>query len=126
MHNGFWKYTNGHDQYTRNCRPKEISVSFMYSGSSAFKDPVKVTLKDDKKRNDWMKISLGRHNNVTAIRITINSVYKGSKFKKDVAISDIMVVVEPEAEERTRSGASYETLKKGNKSDAVYQMKLRL
>ena len=96
--NGFWKITEGKDQYTRNCRVKKMTVEFLYSGGSVYEDPVTVNLKDDKKRKDWTSVSLGRRTGVTGIRIRIDDVYKGSKYKNDVCISEIMFVKKTDGE----------------------------
>ena len=87
--NGFWKITKGYDQYPRNSRPKKIEISFLYQGQNDYTDAVEITLKDDKKREDWQKVDLGMHENVQAVRIRILSIFKGSKFPKDVAISEV-------------------------------------
>ena len=92
--NGFWKYTNGYDQYTRNSRIKGMYVDFRYSGSSQYKDRLSFTLNDDTRRLDWQKLGLGRHDSVTGIRLRINSIYKGEKYATDVCVSEIMAVVE--------------------------------
>lgn len=96
--NGFWKTTNGKDQYTRNSRVKDMTVEFLYYGGSLYEDPIIVNLKDDKKRNDWTTVSLGRRREVTGIRIRIDSVYKGTKYANDVCISEIMFVKKTDGE----------------------------
>ena len=91
--NGFWKITEGLDQYTRNSRVKKMTIDYRYDGSNDYRDKKTISLKDDKKRKDWKTIDLGRHENVTGIRILIQDIYKGSKFKTDVCISEIMFVM---------------------------------
>ena len=120
--NGFWYVNRGLDQYTRNGRPKQIGVSFLYDGEKDYRDEVQLTLRDDKERKDWQKVILGRHEHVSAVRIRIISIYKGTKFKTDVAISEVMFI------EREGGPASivYETLKRGSKGDDVLAMKVRL
>lgn len=120
--NGFWYINNGLDQYTRNGRPKTIGISFLYDGEEDFQDEIVLTLKDDKARKDWQKVALGRHENVSAVRIRILSIFKGTKFKTDVAISEIMLV----EREGTPSTVFYETLERGSKSVEVLSMKERL
>lgn len=88
--NGFWKYTNGLDQYTRNGRPQKIELSFLYDGSDEYTDVQEIHLKDDKKRKDWQRFDIGNHSRVRSIRVRIMSYYKGSKFKTDICISEIM------------------------------------
>ena len=90
--NGFWKITNGYDQYLRNCRIRKMAIDFRYSGSDRYRDEQQVTLKDDRKRQDWTVIGLGGKKDVTGVRIRILQVYTGSKFKRDVAVSEIMFV----------------------------------
>ena len=92
--NGFWKVTDGLDQYTRNSRVKKTEIAFKYQGKSGYTDKQTVTLKDDEERRDWQKINLGRHDDVVGIRLRINSIYKGTKYKTDVCISEMMVVAE--------------------------------
>ena len=87
--NGYWKYTNGHDQYTRNSRPKAITVLYTFAGDTGVSDSETFTLKDDKKRKDWQKLSLGRHDHVVSIVIRVDSMYKGTKYPNDVCISEI-------------------------------------
>ena len=120
--NGFWYINQGLDQYTRNSRPKQIGISFLYDGEQDYRDEVQRTLRDDKERKDWQKVILGRHEHVSAIRLRIISIYTGTKFKTDVAISEVMFV------EREGGPAPifYETLKRGSKGDDVLAMKERL
>jgi hypothetical protein len=120
--NGFWKITEGLDQYTRNGRPKEIGVSFCYDGTIRFADEMTFTLRDDTVRQDWQMIPLGRHENVTAVCIRVISIYKGSKFKTDVALSEVMTV----QREGEAPQPQYQPLKHGDKNEDVRQMKLRL
>ena len=120
--NGFWYINKGLDQYTRNGRPKEIAVGFLYDGESEYRDEVKLTLRDDKERKDWQKLNLGRHENVSAVRIRVISIYKGTKFKTDVAISEVMLV----EREGPVQAFVYETLQRGSKNDEVLAMKERL
>ena len=75
-----------------------MTIEFCYAGGNDYRDPVAATLKDDKKRTDWTVVVLGRRTGVTRIRIRIDSVYKGSKFKNDVGISEIMFVKKTDGE----------------------------
>ena len=88
--NGFWRITDGYDQYFRNCRIKDMTIEFRYTNTAAYTDPQQVTLPDLKKREDWQVINLSGRTGVTGVRICIRSVYKGTKFKNDVAVSEIM------------------------------------
>ena len=90
--NGFWRYTDGYDQYVRNSRVKVMTADYLYEGRSDYSDAEKITLKDDKKRKDWIKLNLGPKEKVTSVRFLIQKIYQGSKFKKDVCISEVMFV----------------------------------
>lgn len=87
--NGFWKITDGLDQYTRNSRVKSMTVDFLYSGGYDFTDGRSVYLSDDKARTNWTVVSLGSHSNVVAVRFRILEIYKGSKYPNDVCISEV-------------------------------------
>lgn len=93
--NGFWKVTDGFDQYPRNGRLKKIEISYRYLNEPDFRDPATYTLKDDKAREHWQVVDIGLHENVDAVRIRVLSIYKGSKFKTDVAVSEMMLVLQP-------------------------------
>lgn len=93
--NGFWKKTDGLDQYTRNSRIKEMTVDFCYESDGDYRDGQKVTLKDDKKRKDWQVVELGRKTNVTSVRICVKSIYQGTKYKTDVCVSEVMFIQRP-------------------------------
>lgn len=90
--NGFWKTTQDLDQYTRNSRVRDLGIAFRYEGSEEWTDKQTVRLKDDKKRQDWQKLSLGSHTGVTGVRFRIMSIYKGSRFPDDVCISEVQFV----------------------------------
>ncbi len=92
MKNGFWKNTDGKDQYTRNSRVKKMTIFVRYAGSNDYQLLRNVTLKDDSARKDWKVIDMPGLQNVTAVRIRIDSIYAGSKYKTDVCISEIMFV----------------------------------
>ena len=87
--NGFWRITNGLDQYTRNCRVKTMTVDFEVAGSGDYSDPVTVQLPDDTARRDWTRVDLGTHEGVTAVRFLIREIYTGTKFLSDVCISEV-------------------------------------
>ena len=90
--NGFWAYnTKGKDQYSINSRPKGITVSFLYSGETDFRDRMELTLKDEF-FNGWQRFPVGHHEHVTAVKIAVQSIYKGSKYKNDVCLSEVMLV----------------------------------
>ena len=89
MKNGFWKITDGYDQYVRNCRVKAMTIDFRYEGSADYRDPLKVTIADVQEEQI---ISLEGKAGVTGVRLCIQEVYKGSKFKSDVAVSELLFV----------------------------------
>ena len=95
--NGFWGYNDkGKDQYWINSRPKKIRVSFRYRGEESLRDADEFTLKDEF-GNGWQKIGVGHHENVAAVRIAVMTIYKGSKFDKDVCLSEVMLVQQASA-----------------------------
>lgn len=96
--NGFWKKTDGKDQYDRNCRVKSMTVEFCYAGETGYRDPIQIYLPDDRERKDWFTAVLGSRTNVTGVRIRIDDYYQGSKFKYDVCISEIMFVKRTDSE----------------------------
>lgn len=87
--NGFWKKTNGNDQYVRNSRVKRMTVDFLYSGAADYADGITVTVPDDRSRKDWTTIDLQPHSDVIVVRFLIEEIYKGSKYKTDVCISEV-------------------------------------
>ena len=105
--NGFWKITDGLDQYTRNSRVKVMTVDFQYEGSTQYRDPKTVTLPDDKSRQDWTRVDLGSHQNVVSVRFLIKSIYQGSKYKNDVCISEVRFVGSGTAPSTVPTGALY-------------------
>ena len=92
MKNGFWKTTDGNDQYTRNCRVKKMTIFVQRAGSDSYKQLKSVTLNDDGRDHGWTVIDMQGQTEVTSVRIRIDSVYKGSKYKNDVCISEVMFV----------------------------------
>lgn len=92
MKNGFWKITDGYDQYVRNCRLRKIQVDFQYEGSEKYKKGFSISLKDDKKREDWKVIHTRNSKEITGMRIRVLAIYRGEKFKQDVAVSELMFV----------------------------------
>ncbi|MBR6524590.1 MAG: leucine-rich repeat domain-containing protein [Clostridia bacterium] len=87
--NGFWKITDGLDQYERNGRLKTVELSFLYEGSSTFTEPIEFTIPDDRSSGEFYRMSFGWKLNVTAIRMTVCDIYAGSRFKNDVAVSEM-------------------------------------
>lgn len=83
MKNGFWAVTSGVDQYWRNHRVKEASITFQYAGSDSFSDPIRCIFSDEK---TMLSIDLGGKQNVTALRFQVESIYTGNKFD-DVAVT---------------------------------------
>ena len=92
--NGFWAYnTDGKDQYYMNARARKIRVSFRYNGETAFRDEIELNLKDEV-FTDWQRYSLGRHEHVAAVRMTVYSKYAGNEEScvNDLCLSEVMLV----------------------------------
>lgn len=92
MKNGFWKISDGKDQYTRNSRVKKMTIEVQLEGESGYRTLKTVSLKDDKARKDWTVIDMQHAEHVTAVRIRVDSIYKGSKYPNDVCISEMMFI----------------------------------
>ena len=91
--NGFWGFsTTGKDQYPLNARPRSIQVDFMYQGGSNYTGTMELTLQDDMLRQDWQRHEVGRHEQVTGVRIRVITYYSGSQFPNDVSLSEVMLV----------------------------------
>ena len=90
--NGFWKYTNGHDQYTRNSRVKRMGIAYQYSTQKNYEDEQNFSLRDDTARKDWQRLPLSPKKQVRGLRIRIREIYAGEKFKTDVCISELLFV----------------------------------
>ncbi len=90
--NGFWKYTNGLDQYTRNSRIQSLDIDYRYAGREDYADGRTFWLTDDAARRDWQRLTLTAREPVTAIRLRILGIYEGSKYPTDVCVSELMVV----------------------------------
>ncbi len=105
--NGFWGYsTTGTDQYPLNSRPKNIRVDFRYQNGADYTDPVDITLQDDRARQDWQRFDLGRHSQVTGVRIRVITYYTGSKFPKDICLSEVMLVQQASASSASAARAT--------------------
>ena len=103
--NGFWAYNDkGVDQYYITARPKGIRVEFMYSGESKYRDAMEITLKDEC-FTDWQRCSVGNHESVIAVRVSVLTIYKGSKYPNDVCLSEVMLVQEASAETASEAQA---------------------
>lgn len=90
--NGFWAYNDkGKDQYSINARPKGVRISFLYRGETEYRDAAELTLKDEAFK-DWQRFALGSHENVTAVKLAILTIYQGSHYKNDVCLSEVMLV----------------------------------
>ena len=88
--NGFWDSTG--EKYVRNSRPKEITLEFLYQGAADFTDAVRATLADDTALSGWQVLDVGRHENVTAVRVSVLSYYSGTKYPNDVCLAEVMAV----------------------------------
>lgn len=84
VHNGFWKVTQGYDQYARNGRVRSGSVGFSYRGG-AFVDWVPFTWNDTQTEQ---RIDLGGRLDVTAVCLRVDATYAGNKFPQ-TAISEL-------------------------------------
>ncbi len=90
--NGFWKITDGLDQYTRNSRIKKMTIFVRFAGADGDLPLREATLADDPARRDWQTVSLPGAQNITGVRIRVDEIYTGSRFPTDVCISEIMFV----------------------------------
>ena len=89
--NGFWAYNDKQELYSINARPQEVRITFLYNGESKFRDEIRLTLLDEG-FTDWQRYQIGNHADVTAIRIAIWSIYKGTTYPNDVCLSEVMPV----------------------------------
>lgn len=91
--NGFWKVNkNGHDQYTRNSRVKTMTLLVRYEGGTGYTELVTVTLKDDKSRAGWQTVDMTGLENVTGVQLRVDDIYRGSTYRNDVGITEVMFV----------------------------------
>ena len=91
--NGFWGWSSsGGDLYLMNCRLRQVRVEFRYSGQSWYSDAQDIYLTDDWYRSGWQRFSLGRHENVTGVRLWPLSAYTGTDYPYDVCLSEVMLV----------------------------------
>ena len=92
--NGSWKADAKTNYYQANCRIRLMDVMFQYQNGQ-WSDRISVLLPDDPQKTDWLRINLGMQQDITAIQFCINEVYKGTKYDKDVWISELMFIWEP-------------------------------
>lgn len=91
--NGFWKINrNGRDQYTRNSRVKTMTVLVRYDGAPVYEELMTVTLKDDRSRTGWQTVDMPGLTDVTGVRLRIDDIYRGSAYRDDVGITEVMFV----------------------------------
>lgn len=97
--NGFWRVTNGYNQYVRNSRVKTLAVSVQTEGSSSFTDAGTFDLpnlphwKDTSKPDsDWLRFDLEGCERAVCIRLTILEIHKGNKYPNDIAISEVQLM----------------------------------
>ena len=108
--NGFWGYNDqGKDEYWINSRPKKIRISYRYKGEDSLRGAEDYTLKDEFS-NGWQKIVVGHHENVAAVRIAVMTIYKGNKYKKDVCLSEVMLVQHSSAAGAKQAGSEPEAV----------------
>lgn len=86
IRNGYWKISSGLDQYTRNSRVKEFALSFRLQGEKEFTHASTFRIQDEQREQTF---SFEPVENVAEIRFDILSIYKGTKFPEDVAISEM-------------------------------------
>ena len=108
--NGFWAVNDkGKDQYDINARLKQVRIT-LYTDGSTNPETMEATLKDES-RNGWQRFSVGHHENVSAVRIAVVSIYKGSAFPNDVCLSEVMpVVIAPAESARPAQGQQAEVI----------------
>lgn len=97
--NGFWRITDGFNQYLRNSRVKTLGISVLTEGASDFTEPVSFDLPDlphwkDKKLpdSDWLRFDLTGAQRVVTVRLTVQAIYRGAKYPDDIAISEVQVM----------------------------------
>lgn len=86
--NGSWRLADGAETYTRNGRVKTLQVEFLYAGAAGYRDTVMAALADIAPNGGWTRLDLGVRDGVVAVRVLILDVYRGSKYKNDVAIAE--------------------------------------
>lgn len=97
--NGFWRITDGFNQYLRNSRVKTLGISVMTEGASDFTEPVSFELpnlphwKDETlPDSDWLRFDLTDAQRVVMVRLTVLDIYRGAKYPDDIAISEVQVM----------------------------------
>lgn len=80
-------YQRSKESFYQNNRADEITVSFQRSGQADFTDPVTFRLYDH--QVGWQNLQFDPVENVTAFRITVDSVLPGSKYDYDVGITEV-------------------------------------
>lgn len=92
--NGSWKEAGSKKHYTRNCRVRSMTVSVCLTDSNDYLFLQEITPGDNGAWTGWDRFSLPGVENVISVQISIDEIYKGTKFKNDVCISEIMFVQE--------------------------------
>ena len=90
--NGSWKEAGSKKHYTRNCRVRSMTVSVCLTDSNDYLFLQEITPGDNGAWTGWERFSLPGVENVTSVQISVDEIYKGTKFKNDVCITEIMFV----------------------------------
>ena len=91
---GYWQEggTFG-EQYTANCRPRDIRVDFVYKyGVPDREDSEYIQLRDDRNAWEWQRVAITHREDVTEVRLWVLSAYPGSSYPYDVCLSEVMAV----------------------------------
>ena len=114
IRNGYLKITEGKDQYWRNGRLAQVEVSFRKTGSADFADTVIVNIEDER-RNDknWTRLPVGMQEHVEAVRVRVRLIYTGSKFKEDVAVSEMRIAGSPQSAAAAQQPSAAQQTKTG-------------
>lgn len=80
-------YQRSKEAFYQNNRADEITVSFQRAGQAGFSAPVTFRLYDH--QVGWQHLVFDPVDNVTAFRITVDSVLPGSKYDYDVGITEV-------------------------------------
>ncbi len=89
LRNGYWGTKGNMDGYFNNSRPRQIEVSFMYRYSGQWSDPIGFSLPDHTGYLYQQYLDLGLHQQVTAVRLRVLDIYRGTGYPNDVVITDV-------------------------------------
>lgn len=80
-------YQRSREAFEENSRASQLEVSFKRQGSSDFIDPINFQLADG--LVGWQHLNLGKKEGIIAFRLRILDAYRGTKFDKDIGISEV-------------------------------------